>query len=203
MSRTPLCKVCQDAGKPESVFRSHFTRQTPDPHSKVVCPTLLAQECRYCFKKGHTVKYCSVLKADNKALEKTKNADKKPVVKPPTIKKPQNCFSCLDCDSDEDEPVQEPVQNQVTYASVLLQQKTAQLLKKFDEEKASKYINTPKIDDEEDEDEDEEYEKPAPKLAPWAIKVNQSTNKWAGMESDSEDEDDDEYQTWLSLEGNM
>jgi hypothetical protein len=199
MSRTPLCKVCQDAGKPESVFRSHFTRQTPDPHSKVVCPTLLAQECRYCFKKGHTVKYCSVLKADNKALEKTKNADKKPVVKPPTIKKPQNCFSCLDCDSDEDEdePVQEPVQNQVTYASVLLQQKTAQLLKKFDEEKASKYINinTPKIDDEEDE-------KPAPKLAPWATKVNQSTNKWAGMESDSEDEDD-EYQTWLSLEGNM
>lgn len=70
-------------------------------------------------------------------------------------------------------------------------------LKQIDEHEANKYINTPKSEDNEDE-------KPEPKLSPWATKVNQSTNKWAGMESDSEDEDeDDEYQTWLSLEGNM
>jgi hypothetical protein len=28
----------------------------------VVCPLLLSQECRYCFKLGHTVKFCQALK---------------------------------------------------------------------------------------------------------------------------------------------
>lgn len=57
-----FCKVCQDAGKAESEYRSHFIRETREPNSRVVCPTLLVLECRYCFKKGHTVKYCLVLK---------------------------------------------------------------------------------------------------------------------------------------------
>ena len=61
-SRKPFCKVCADAGKTDT---AHFPRKTPDPNSEVVCPTLLALECRYCFKNGHTVKYCVVLKQRN------------------------------------------------------------------------------------------------------------------------------------------
>jgi len=59
---TPYCKVCHDAGKEESVYLSHFIRESKTPGAKVVCPTLLAQECRYCFKTGHTVKYCKEIK---------------------------------------------------------------------------------------------------------------------------------------------
>ena len=61
-SRKPFCKVCADAGKTDT---AHFPRKTPDPNSEVVCPTLKALECRYCFKNGHTVKYCPVLKERN------------------------------------------------------------------------------------------------------------------------------------------
>lgn len=64
-SRKPFCKVCADAGKTDT---AHFPRKTPDPNSEVVCPTLLALECRYCFQNGHTVKYCVVLK-DRKNFE--------------------------------------------------------------------------------------------------------------------------------------
>ena len=61
-SRKPFCKVCADAGKSDT---AHFPRKTADPNSEVVCPTLLSLECRYCFKNGHTVKYCTVLKERN------------------------------------------------------------------------------------------------------------------------------------------
>ena len=59
----PFCKVCFDAGKTDT---AHFVRKTPDPKSPVVCPTLLALQCRYCDQAGHTVKYCAVLKKNNK-----------------------------------------------------------------------------------------------------------------------------------------
>lgn len=61
-SRKPFCKVCADAGKTDT---AHFPRKTPDPNSEVVCPTLLALECRYCFKNGHTIKYCTILQQRN------------------------------------------------------------------------------------------------------------------------------------------
>ena len=56
-----FCKVCQDAGKPESMYTSHFVRDRPGPDGKVVCPTLLSQNCRGCSKSGHTYKYCKVV----------------------------------------------------------------------------------------------------------------------------------------------
>lgn len=67
------CKVCHDAGKTEAVYTSHFIRETVDPNSKTVCPTLLALECRFCFCKGHTVKYCSTLKKRNAERLRTNN----------------------------------------------------------------------------------------------------------------------------------
>ena len=50
------CKVCESAKKPMSIVTSHFPK---NKDGFTICPTLLSQECRYCNKKGHTVKYCS------------------------------------------------------------------------------------------------------------------------------------------------
>lgn len=63
------CKVCKDAGKPESEYSTHFVK---DREGKVVCPTLLSQQCRYCQKPGHTVSHCPTLEAKTKAEEKAK-----------------------------------------------------------------------------------------------------------------------------------
>ena len=60
------CKVCMDANKPKSVYSSHRVKQ----NGVVVCPTLLSQECKYCHKKGHTVKFCSVLEKENERKKK-------------------------------------------------------------------------------------------------------------------------------------
>jgi len=60
-TREPYCKCCHDAGKEESVYRSHFVKDKPGEDGKVVCPTLLSQECNYCKKKGHTISYCKQL----------------------------------------------------------------------------------------------------------------------------------------------
>lgn len=58
-TRTPFCKVCKKAGKPQSVYTSHFVRDKPN--GKVVCPTLLSTECRYCHELGHTKAHCPKL----------------------------------------------------------------------------------------------------------------------------------------------
>jgi hypothetical protein len=103
----PFCKVCHDAGKPESEYSSHFVRSDTGPNSKVTCPTLLAQECRYCCKTGHTVKFCPVLadqkKTDTKTAKKSEFLEaqvNKPVTK--KHKKKQNAFEVLDFESDSE-----------------------------------------------------------------------------------------------------
>ena len=62
-ARKPFCKVCKDAGKPESLYTSHYINDGPGKNGKVVCPTLLSQTCGYCKKAraGHTAKYCPEL----------------------------------------------------------------------------------------------------------------------------------------------
>ena len=105
------CKVCQDAGKPEAIYRSHFTRETRDPNARITCPTLLALECRYCYKAGHTVKYCKVLKDKNNQQQKQEQKAYKPKTKPEpqtqaTKPKSSNPYIYLDSDSEEEEPQQ-------------------------------------------------------------------------------------------------
>jgi hypothetical protein len=107
----PFCKVCHDAGKPESEYTNHFVRSSPEPNSVVVCPTLLALECRYCFQHGHTVKFCPIIadqkKAEDKALKQSTRKDRKDVANLKEIKststaiKTSNAFSSLDL-SDSD-----------------------------------------------------------------------------------------------------
>ena len=53
-----FCKICKDSRKSNSVVHSHNVRE----RGRVVCPTLLATECRFCKKKGHTPKFCPKLK---------------------------------------------------------------------------------------------------------------------------------------------
>ena len=70
--KKPYCKVCHDAGKQESEYTSHYVRTLPDRNGNTVvtCPTLLSIECRFCFQKGHTIKFCQIL------LSKKKNEDR-------------------------------------------------------------------------------------------------------------------------------
>lgn len=57
-----FCKVCYDTGKDEKVYTSHYPRETIDKDSQIICPTLLSLNCKYCKQKGHTIKYCKVLR---------------------------------------------------------------------------------------------------------------------------------------------
>lgn len=63
-----FCKVCFDAKKDESVYTSHTVKSKDVRSGKMVttCVTLLALECRYCLKTGHTVKFCEVLKENER-----------------------------------------------------------------------------------------------------------------------------------------
>ena len=126
------CKVCHDAGKSETEYTSHFIRENRDPLSKVVCPTLLSLDCRYCSKKGHTVKYCKILEKDkiaetrqSKSITNTKSKSQE------KYKQPNNMFSNLESDSEDEDDNEEKEEKEVevrnpiitninSYASALL-----------------------------------------------------------------------------------
>jgi len=103
--KKPYCKVCHDAGKPESEYTSHWVK---DLTGKTTCPTLLNTECSYCYKLGHTAKFCDVLAKNNKEKEKAERrspavARKQP---PPAVqRKPVNGFAALCDDSESEEDV--------------------------------------------------------------------------------------------------
>ena len=102
----PFCKVCHDAGKPESEYTSHFVKDIPGTGGVVVCPTLLAQQCGYCHTAGHTVSYCKLLKQHQKAKEHYERksefleSQSKTAVQAP--KKNKSAFAALAEDSDDE-----------------------------------------------------------------------------------------------------
>ena len=112
-----FCKVCFDAGKDEIVFKSHFVKSMPGIQGIVVCPTLLAIECKYCHKTGHTVKYCNVLKENGKYKRRVSFV-RDDIVKVEKKKKviPSNSFDTL-FDSDSDDEVEVCVLSQPTSTS--------------------------------------------------------------------------------------
>ena len=103
--KTPYCKVCHDSGKSESEYTSHWVK---DRDGKTLCPTLLNTECRYCFKLGHTAKFCQVLAKKNVSKERLQRAISKDEKLTPVVKKPVNSFAALECDSDSEEEVIPP-----------------------------------------------------------------------------------------------
>ena len=173
----PYCKVCQDAGKPESEYTSHWVK---DRSGNTTCPTLLNTECRYCYKKGHTAKFCSVLAEKSKPKPQPKPVLKsKPKSNPPKIKMPANCFSALDASDDEEEiEVQQPTTYAPTgWAAVAAKQPEIEL--KIEEpinDAANMIVLKPRSQ------RTESY-----KAAPWANEPKPAKKSWAEM-SDSEDE---------------
>ena len=51
-----FCSFCFHSKRPESEFSNHWVKDKKD--GTVCCPLLLANECGYCHKKGHTPKHC-------------------------------------------------------------------------------------------------------------------------------------------------
>ena len=182
------CKVCHDAGKSESEYRSHFIRETRDPNSKIMCPTLLALECKFCFKKGHTVKYCLVLKEKDRTPEK-KAPKKTTEEKKAKGNKPTNLFACLDdSDSEEDNNIfhthfEHEIETPVEEFPQLSEPTTYNLVSNNYAAALSKTISKPVS---------KPVSKTLSKPAPWASetpkvsRINLTT--W-----DSDDEEEDDY----------
>lgn len=122
---TKFCKICQDMGKSETEYRSHYTRETRDPNSRILCPTLLAMECRYCFKKGHTVKYCPTIKKNEKETKRI-NFSRKIVPEPENLSKSKkivtNKFAQFESDSEDEPEVQVIVEEFPALVPIKVQQ---------------------------------------------------------------------------------
>jgi hypothetical protein len=109
-SKKPFCKVCHDAGKPESDYTGHHVRSLPDKqgNTKVTCPTLLNTECRYCYELGHTAKFCPAIAKRQKAEDRHHREEirtaKQPVQKP-KVDLRGGRFNVLLSDDEEEEVV--------------------------------------------------------------------------------------------------
>ena len=114
-SMKPFCKVCKDFGKPDSVFTSHFVRQTINPNSPVTCPTILNNICQFCGEKGHFISSCPLKKKNLKEeklflISQKKELEKTNIV-PVKVAKTKNVFDILNDEdsssSDEEEEERE------------------------------------------------------------------------------------------------
>lgn len=116
-AKKPYCKVCHDAGKPESEYTSHWVKTLPDRNGKttIVCPTLLSTECRFCYNFGHTAKFCPIIKENNKMKERQERQQKAEAEReqkksqPVAQKKPASIFAVLAEDSSSDSEVDSKV----------------------------------------------------------------------------------------------
>jgi hypothetical protein len=213
VTKKPYCKVCFDAGKPESEYTSHWVRSLPDRNGKttVICPTLLNTECRYCYQSGHTAKFCPAIKQQDKERERAKKVEAAQKTKPKVQeKKNTSAFAGLmdESDSEEEVMVSKPVENypmlntpvkkievekqEVKTGWAAIVAKPAEVKKVVEPTKPtglvmlSDYIKC--------EAKIEEKKVEQAKTAPWAKKQPVVTKSWADA-SDSEDECefDDDY----------
>jgi hypothetical protein len=135
--KKPFCKVCQDAGKPESEYTSHFVRTLPDINGKsiVTCPVLNSTECRYCCQLGHTTKFCPVLEKNEKRNKKTNYAEiqyQKSEQRISAISasasvenKYRGAFAALDCEEDETQAKKDiPIMEKNDYFPALVTKQT-------------------------------------------------------------------------------
>jgi len=205
--------VCFDAGKPESEYTSHWTRSLPDRNGKttVVCPTLLNTECRYCFKLGHTTKYCPALEKSNKQKEFKARAEDEEKKKPKfeVKKKPTAAasFAALaDSDSEEeDKPVMKINKqlNKIENFPVLSAPPACEMPKQVKSGWAAVVANTngAKLAAETNEfvvpdgmvllEKKSKKQVVETKVAPWVDKPAQKRSTWADLSDMSDDEEED------------
>ena len=114
------CPVCEKAGLPARVFTSHFTKSVPGPKGIITCPTILNNECSFCFNRGHLKSACPAIAANAKqekklAYEERRSQQAKEIkTKEIKTKKYQNRFGEYESsDSDEEKivPLINPVAN--------------------------------------------------------------------------------------------
>jgi hypothetical protein len=155
--KKPYCKVCHDAGKHESEYTNHWVK---DLNGKTICPTLLNTECRYCFKRGHTAKFCSKIK--NKENEQTIKIQNKTKT---NQNKPTNGFAVLynddDVDDDKEEATNEiPIEK--SWASIAskpkIQKEQKVLLKISKPIQPKSWADWSDSEEEEEEEEEKEEE---------------------------------------------
>ena len=148
----PFCKVCKDFGKPESVFTSHFVRQTTHPNSPVTCPTILNNVCQYCGEKGHFVSSCSLkktqLKEEKLYLLSQKKEREISSIQNVKVTKVKNVFDILnEEDSSSSDEEEEEREVEVKDSEVISENVTI---------RKRKYTNWASVVDSDTESEDEE-----------------------------------------------
>lgn len=206
-----FCKVCCDAGKDESVYTSHFVKSDP-VNGVIVCPTLKALECRYCKKKGHTIKFCKALQEKDKLSKRVYSLEnpttpklKKCMNNPKTVFNQVNAFDVLFSDSDEDNDDEEqeeyPIISYVNSGNI----KNVTNTKASELKGWAAIVATPvSSNDEEINNEKlkkrvmfkiEDEEKPIENVVKNNYKLNRPWKSWADDSSDSDldDLDDDEH----------
>ena len=108
-----FCGVCQKAGLSEREYTSHFTKSAPGPQGTVICPTILNNECSFCFDFGHFKSACPALAERNKQQKRTHTQEKRVQFKEPPVQKQVSAnrggFALLDADSDTEEKTTKPV----------------------------------------------------------------------------------------------
>jgi len=108
-----FCGVCQKAGRSESEYTSHYTKSVPGPQGVVICPTILNNECSYCYGRGHFKSACPELAAKEKMQKRSGYQEKnfhlqKKKSELPVIPVSRGGFGALaasDSDSEEDRPI--------------------------------------------------------------------------------------------------
>ena len=184
-----FCKVCQDAGKSEKEYTSHYVRSAPGPNGVVVCPTLLSQECRYCYGRGHTVKFCTVLEKNKKAeaFATSSSNQKKVVAKEKPVAKLINAFDALYASDEEEEKELPKVSNNTNIVEKFPVLGTTTVKKEPVKANAFSYAAALATE-----------VKPKP-VAPIAVPVIKATpvkkwKSWADCDSSSDEDEDEEEQ---------
>lgn len=118
--KSAFCKVCFDTGKSEAMYTSHYVNDVPGKAGVVVCPTLLALQCRYCKQTGHTVSRCKMIpRSGKKHISSPRKPAYAPKAEAPEAQHSINRFRHLE----EEVVVPRAAANEpITYASILCSQ---------------------------------------------------------------------------------
>ena len=215
-NKKPYCKVCHDAGKSESVYTNHWVKSLPDKNGKstITCPTLLDTECRYCFKLGHTTKFCPVIEQNNKKKEKDERRnqvlEQTAKTHAKNIASKLGYYAALDIGSDSEEEVEDiKVEEFPSVMPTAVANKPVELtgwaaiVAKPKAEKPTIFgcpieLPKPKLERQNTIKMLKSSEKTTPAPAPWTKNEATIKKSWADY---SESEDDEELEaTWKSYE---